>query len=111
MTTTTRKPAPRTCCWMCSDPRGFLALRHRTPFAITDRDITTGYWLERVPGGWRIFKDTPDGSEPTTVYTILAFTRNAPTTWSCDCKAGQYGRVVCRHVAGVAALLKRIGCL
>lgn len=103
----------RTVCWMHNDCKWLLEHGYRAPLAITIDGATTGYWIEQVHGGWNLYKDMPDGTDPE-VYGIAAFDRDDVTTWACSCQDAQWRsrrnpKHACKHCLALTAGLRRLG--
>lgn len=98
--------------WLTSVPAWTLQHGYRAGLQITVGDNTTCYWVEKIPGGYRLHKECDGGA--TVVYSIAVFDAADTSTWECSCPDYRYrswrGRArcgyQCKHVASLAAALK-----
>lgn len=102
--------------WMCDDPASMLRCGHRAPLVIVAGKDVTGYWIERVDGGWRMWKEQEDGADPIPYDIDTTFGPDPAAHWTCDCADytfRSHRRQVrgCKHVLALAAALRRIGLL
>lgn len=102
---------------LCSRPAELLSIGARVPISITvirkGRPFVQCYWLEQFDGGYRLWLERDD-QEPEHHDIDATFGPVPEEHWSCTC--GDYTwryrqRGACKHILGVAALLRKLGLL
>jgi hypothetical protein len=115
MCATLTKPA-RFARWLSDEPKSRLEAGLPAGLLISVGGRESYHWVSRVEGGWRVLTEREDG-ECEWHAIDASFGPEPLRDWTCDC--GDYVwrarrskascGTACRHVAGLAAALRKIG--
>lgn len=98
---------------LCNRPAELLAIGARVPLSITVGKSTRCYWLEAIDDGYRLWVERDD-QEPEHHDIDTSFGPVPERDWNCTCGDFTWRnrrKGACKHILGVAALLRRLGIL
>lgn len=110
MCATPKTPARRYCRWISDNPRWNIENGVPAGLMICTGKVTGYYWVVRIEGGWRLWKEREDGE--CEYHDIDTSFGPEPEYHECTCGAGVWRRKrsgPCKHVTALAAALRKIG--